>query len=244
MMNNGDDFDIDFEDIKSDNVKDDNAKVESDKKEARKSELNLSSQKDKKKANARLLVIRHGNTFEKGEIPRRIGARTDLPLTLEGRKQLARLKKHFEDFNMMPKRVYAGPLKRTLQSAQELTKSYEIIEFLREIYHGLDENKTDAEVVKRIGKQALIRWEMENALPPGWTADLLYIRQGWNGLKKLCLDNGGTWAAVTSGGIARFVFDDVDNVPKIRKLATGAYGILSYDIEKERWVCEGWNLKP
>ena len=28
-----------------------------------------------------LVVIRHGNTFEADEEPRRVGARTDLPLT-------------------------------------------------------------------------------------------------------------------------------------------------------------------
>ena len=32
----------------------------------------------------RLVIVRHGNTFEAGEPPRRIGARTDLPLTATG----------------------------------------------------------------------------------------------------------------------------------------------------------------
>ncbi len=220
------DMDIDFGDFEDKNPKEDKV-IEK-----------------KKVAKSRLLIIRHGNTFKAGETPRRIGARTDLPLTPEGRQQLAKLKRHFEEYKMTPERVYTGPLQRTLQSAQELTKSYEILEFLREIYHGIDENKTDAEIIKRIGKQALIDWEMQNKLPAGWSADLLYIRQGWNGIKKLCRDNGGVWAAVTSGGIARFAFDDVENIPQIRKLATGSYGILTYDHEKKTWICEGWNIKP
>ncbi len=229
-------MDIDFGDFEEDKTPETKEPIVSD--------LDLSKKEDKKVAKSRLLIIRHGNTFKAGETPRRIGARTDMQLTVEGRQQLAKLKLHLEQYNMFPDRVYAGPLQRTLQSAQELTKSYEILEFLREIYHGLDENKTDAEIMKRVGKQALVKWELENKLPPGWVADLLYIRQGWNGVKKLCRDSGGTWATVTSGGIARFAFDDVENVPKIRKLATGAYGILTYDHEKNKWVCEGWNIKP
>ena len=34
-----------------------------------------------------LLIVRHGNTFETGETPRRVGLRTDLPLSSSGRKQ-------------------------------------------------------------------------------------------------------------------------------------------------------------
>ena len=33
------------------------------------------------------IVVRHGNTFEADEQPRRIGARTDLPLTAKGVEQ-------------------------------------------------------------------------------------------------------------------------------------------------------------
>ena len=35
----------------------------------------------------RLIVVRHGNTFNKGDVILRVGARTDLPLTAEGMRQ-------------------------------------------------------------------------------------------------------------------------------------------------------------
>lgn len=228
-----DDFDIDFGDML---VPD---------KPAPKSRLDtILEEVEKKKPNPVLLVIRHGNTFEEGETPRRIGARTDLQLTQEGRRQLARLRQFFEQEGIVPERVYSSPLQRTLQSAALLTTSYEILEFLREIYHGLDENKTDEEVIRRIGAKALHDWETKSILPMGWTADILGIRQGWNGLKKLSRDNGGVWAAVTSGGIARFALDGVENAPEVRKLSTGAYGKLVYHADRGVWFCEGWNLKP
>ncbi len=43
----------------------------------------------------RLVIVRHGNTFEAGETPRRIGARTDLPLTAAGLEQAEALGRHF-----------------------------------------------------------------------------------------------------------------------------------------------------
>lgn len=191
-----------------------------------------------------LLVIRHGNTFEAGEPPRRIGARTDLQLTAEGRAQMVRLREHLEKEGLVPQRVYTGPLQRTMQSAGLVAKTYEIVEFLREIYHGMDENKTEDIVLRNVGRAALEAWDREGKLPPGWTADILGIRQGWAGLKKLSRDHGGVWAAVTSNGIARFIFDDVENIPENRKLSTGAYGRLVYDRERMKWVCRGWNIKP
>ncbi|MGA3882329.1 histidine phosphatase family protein, partial [Bacillus pumilus] len=41
------------------------------------------------------VIVRHGNTFAAGEPPRRIGARTDLPLTAQGQAQAEALGAHF-----------------------------------------------------------------------------------------------------------------------------------------------------
>jgi broad specificity phosphatase PhoE len=43
----------------------------------------------------RIVIVRHGNTFEAGETPRRIGARTDLPLTADGQAQADALGRWF-----------------------------------------------------------------------------------------------------------------------------------------------------
>ena len=41
-----------------------------------------------------LIIARHGNTFDKGDIPTRVGARTDLPLVEKGRAQAKALVAH------------------------------------------------------------------------------------------------------------------------------------------------------
>ena len=66
---------------------------------------------------ANLYVVRHGNTFEAGEAPRRVGARTDLPLTAAGLAQAEALGRHFADAGIRFTAVLSGPLLRTRQTA-------------------------------------------------------------------------------------------------------------------------------
>ena len=56
----------------------------------------------------RLVIVRHGNTFEAGEPPRRIGARTDLPLTATGVAQAEALARHFAANGVSFDRVFCG----------------------------------------------------------------------------------------------------------------------------------------
>ncbi len=46
---------------------------------------------------ARLIILRHGNTFDTGDIPTRVGAHTDLSLSVSGRMQADALAAHFRD---------------------------------------------------------------------------------------------------------------------------------------------------
>jgi len=58
------------------------------------------------------VIVRHGNTFAPGETPRRIGARTDLPLTPGGEAQAQALGAHFARLGWHFKRVLVSPLER------------------------------------------------------------------------------------------------------------------------------------
>ncbi len=60
----------------------------------------------------RLVIVRHGNTFEAGEPPRRIGAGTDLPLTESGIDQARALGWHFAKNRIAFDRVLSSPLIR------------------------------------------------------------------------------------------------------------------------------------
>ena len=64
-----------------------------------------------------LIIARHGNTFEPNEIPRRIGKRTDLPLTASGLEQAHRLGQYLKNHNLYPDMIITSTLQRTKQMA-------------------------------------------------------------------------------------------------------------------------------
>jgi len=107
------------------------------------------------------IIVRHGNTFAPDEPPRRIGVRTDIPLVDSGRAQaraLAALFTREEPFD----RVLAGPLLRTQQTARLIVAAQsngttiETCDWLAEIDHGSDEDRTEDDVRARIGTP--MRW--------------------------------------------------------------------------------------
>ena len=142
-----------------------------------------------------LIVARHGNTFEKGDVILRVGARTDLPLTAEGREQGRRLGAKLAELGLRPTTFYSAPLRRTLETASEIASAQgvsaePIVEkFLTELDYGADDGRPEAEVARRLGEvelgddaenattealeasglAALKRWDAEKRLPLGWT---------------------------------------------------------------------------
>jgi probable phosphoglycerate mutase len=64
---------------------------------------------------ARVIICRHGNTFDKGDLVRRVGARTDLALSKSGIKQANFLAEQFSPlksgYNFS--KAYSSTLQRT-----------------------------------------------------------------------------------------------------------------------------------
>ncbi|MCK5297108.1 MAG: histidine phosphatase family protein, partial [Alphaproteobacteria bacterium] len=102
-----------------------------------------------------LIIARHGNTFKAGETLTRVGARTDLPLVEEKRGKA--IGKYLKNHKLIPDVVFSGPLKRHIQTAElavsEMDSSLEIKinHTFIEIDYGPDENKSEADVIARIG---------------------------------------------------------------------------------------------
>lgn len=150
---------------------------------------------DKRSSETTLIVARHGNTFEKGDVILRVGARTDLPLTAEGRAQSRRLGAKLAELGLRPTTFFSAPLRRTLETASEIASAQgvsaePIVEkFLTELDYGADDGRPEAEVARRLGEvelgeagqnatteeleasglAALKRWDAEKRLPLGWT---------------------------------------------------------------------------
>lgn len=176
------------------------------------------------------VIVRHGNTFEAGEPPRRIGARTDLPLTAAGLAQADALGAHFAAQGWRFARVLVSPLARTRQTARAILAHLpdapepEPCDWLREIDHGPDEDRTEDAVLARIGASALAAWDERGEAPPGWTVDTEMRLAAWRAL--FAADNGPV-LLVTSNGAARFSLQagPAANVPSL-KLLTGSYGVI------------------
>ena len=118
-----------------------------------------------------LIVARHGNTFEKGDTILRVGARTDLPLTAEGRAQGRRLGEKLSELGFRPSAFYSAPLRRTLETASEIALAQGINakpiveEFLTELDYGEDDGRPEAEVARRLGALELTVSEDAPATP-------------------------------------------------------------------------------
>jgi len=200
-----------------------------------------------------LIIARHGNTFEADETPRRVGARTDIELTEKGREQAQMIGHYLKNNELTPAVTYSSLLKRAVETAEIAVKETGLpqpafaLEIFNEIDYGPDENKTEAEVIERIGEQALKDWDEQAIVPDGWLVDPDKIIQNWQGFAKHICNDDEIVLVVTSNGIARFAphitgdfegFSAENNI----KIATGALCVLQY--KDDKWSIIEWNVKP
>lgn len=202
----------------------------------------------------KIYVVRHGNTFDKGDVVTRVGARTDLPLSQSGQKQAQALAAHFDDIVAGGFRAaYCSPLRRTRETAEAILAAnpsgteLSEVEFLREVDYGPDENQPEEEVVRRIGEAALQAWETEAIPPLGWKIEPEKIRMAWADFLAALSQSVSDQPVliVTSNGIARFVLDVIfhdGERPASIKLKTGAYGVI--ETSDKTSTLRGWNIRP
>ncbi|CAN0488061.1 unnamed protein product, partial [Scytosiphon promiscuus] len=168
---------------------------------------------------ARLIIVRHGNTFDKGDTVTRVGGRTDLPLSASGLAQADALAHHFADPRFVA--AFCYPPMRTRQTARAMigmrtgSPALIVLPFLTEVEYGPDENQPEEKVVARIGEAALEAWERDATPPEGWRVDADALREGWRSLLERAAGLGAedTALIVTSNGISRFLPDVVDVQP-------------------------------
>lgn len=203
----------------------------------------------------RIIIARHGNTFNKGDIITRVGARTDLPLVESERGTL--IGEYLKANHLFPDHIFAAPLKRTMETARlavaALGKDIAIepTESFREIDYGPDENKPEEEVIARIGQKALDLWNQEAIVPSGWIVNPQDIIDTWlqtaASIEKNF--NGQTVMIVSSNGVIRFspyitgdfaAFSASHDI----KVGTGCLCIFEKEDGEPNWKCTAWNLKP
>lgn len=194
----------------------------------------------------RLFIIRHGNTFASGAQACRIGSRTDLPLVESGQVQAQRLGAWFAAQDFAITRLLTSPLLRARQTAQAIADATGHApdgtrDWLGEIDHGPDEGRPEAQVLARIGAQAIADWDERAIAPVDWIVDAdariaawrAYFAEGGEGVDLL----------VTSNGAARFALLAAGLPLGSLKLRTGAFGELTLDADGGVTLVQ-WDARP
>lgn len=193
----------------------------------------------------RIFIIRHGNTFAPGEPARRVGARTDIPLVESGRAQAQRLGAWFAEEAVPVARLLTSPLLRARETVQAIATACDHAPdgtraWLGEIDHGPDENRVEADVVARIGAQAIADWDERGIAPDGWLVDADTRIAAWRAF--FAEDSAGADLLVTSNGAARFALLAAGLPLASLKLRTGAFGELV--VEKGAVQVVRWDVRP
>ncbi len=210
----------------------------------------------------KLLLVRHGNTFETGETPVRVGANEDLPLTAAGEDQARALATELKGAAIRPTLFVCGPLKRTRRHVEIVmadiaaSGAAETDRRLTEIDYGAWGGLSDQDIVARFGPAAareLNAWEKESRWPtetarwmPGaetvtrnlrnLTAELA-DRLGADETVLICSSNGilRYFLALTPEGLAGH------QAAGKAKMATGAASLLDVTDNDVRVLF--WNIK-
>ena len=221
----------------------------------------------------KLIVARHGNTVNKGDVVLRVGSRTNLPLTEEGHEQGRRLGAKLREMNLYPTRFYAAPLRRAVETSLEIASQFElgappqIADFLTELDYGEDDGRPDKEVVKRLGaleanssdlspeeletlgREALRRWDAERILPVGWRFlqdRVNKLEDDWRAFGRMIAKKypAETIVATTSNGIARFSLGLLPPSEKRPDDTKLSTGAFGvFELEAGFWKLKNWNAK-
>jgi broad specificity phosphatase PhoE len=184
------------------------------------------------------VIVRHGKTFAAGEPPRRIGARTDLPLTAEGEQEARRLGNHFAALGWRFGKALVSPLLRAQQTAAPILAAQgTAITPRRRI--SLPRSTTDRTRTGprtpcwRDRQRRTAGWDHAAEPPPGWTVNASARIAAWADLfARAPVDPDAPVLLVTSNGAARFALladpalrTAADALPSL-KLPTGGYGVI------------------
>jgi broad specificity phosphatase PhoE len=203
----------------------------------------------------RLILARHGNTFEPGEKVLWVGSRTDLPLVVKGREQAKAIGNALARAAIKPAAILTGPLRRTRETTAIIAEmvsfpqeSVVIDERLREINYGRWEGKSSNEIRALYGENELLEWDRHNKWPAhaGWTPSEATIAEDVMVLMSELLDNytaSDTVCIVSSNGIFRVLGRKLAPTSAQTKMSTGNISVIDFDptLRIERSV---WNIAP
>jgi broad specificity phosphatase PhoE len=205
----------------------------------------------------RVVLVRHGNTFSPGEAAVWVGARTDLALVEKGRQQAEEVANQLCRAGMSINRIFAGPLRRTAETAAIIARiagiapeTVVIDRRLTEIDYGDWEGLTSDKIRERYGNSEIDGWEHRNEWPPGarWPATKgEVVARVLEFFGDMSLQSPGHENAidvvVSSNGIFRLFAETLGLPSAARKMATGNISLMTR-MAGANWQVERWNAAP
>ncbi|WP_370677890.1 histidine phosphatase family protein [Pleomorphomonas sp. PLEO] len=201
-----------------------------------------------------LILVRHGNTFGPADKVVWVGARTDLDLVEKGREQAAAVAAGLARAGLRPSRIYAGPLKRTRQTAEIISADHGLeashivlSDDLREIDYGSWEARSNEEIRAEVGDQVIDDWQKRSIWPEGcgWQPGEAGVITGWKRLlvriRKENADDSVV-LVVSSNGIFRLIAKSLGLSAAAAKMNTGAVAHLIGD--GFGFSVKAWNVAP
>lgn len=203
-----------------------------------------------------VLLVRHGNTFEAGEVPRQVGARSDLPLTQKGKEQAEAMASRLSATKICPKAIYAGELQRQRVAAEMIGHHLGVKHSpaLTEIDYGLWEGLTSEEIGCR-WPEDYARWTMQGV----WAESIFgtslcdhmhHINQWIDDLRTEYAP-GDTVVGVTSNGVMRLFYSllteswqHLSHTKQIEKLKVNTGHFCRLHLSQSAIEVKDWNVKP
>lgn len=208
----------------------------------------------------RILLLRHGNTFEQNEIPYQIGCQTDLPLTEKGLSQAQQFTHFLQDLSTSPYAIYCGSLQRQIQTASVLHRHFPEAKLnthqsaLNEIDYGQWEGLTQ-EAIQAKWPQEYLDWSEQGMWPQSvfhshkqFHLDAL---QKWLSNINETAPNNALIVAISSGGIITLLLNLMpqlwDSLVSNRKMKDYKVGTGHYcDVVFDNFIptIQSWNSRP
>jgi broad specificity phosphatase PhoE len=201
----------------------------------------------------KLLLARHGNTFEAGVEPTIVGRGEDLPLTAAGEAQAYALAQCLQRAALQPDLIVCGSLQRTRRMAVIVADTLRLApphseDRLTELDYGAWSGLTTTEVKARFGSPEYEAWENRSIMPDnrGWQPESGQLQRDLTGWLAT-LPRQGTVLAITSNGILRFVprvmgISETALEAARLKVKTGHF--CSFSRQDDRWALDFWNADP
>ncbi|MBZ0189956.1 MAG: histidine phosphatase family protein [Candidatus Obscuribacterales bacterium] len=206
----------------------------------------------------KLLLSRHGNTFDPGDRIFWVGRSEDMPLVEKGRQQA-------DDLGTVLKKsralvaIYSGPLMRTRDYAaivgEHLAEKPPILvdKRLDELDYGQWSGLTDLEVAEKFGEESLNGWNRHCQWPTeaGWDSNPDEVLAQVRGFVEEVAEKyppDSTVLAITSNGVLRYFLklDESSFADRVEqgsfKVATGRVCLLT--IESGAVKVDIWDVLP